>query len=79
MQWLNIITKVADILTSPELQAAWKVLADFVKSLSESEQVAYLSKFEALGGYGCPLNPDCPDCPPEAKPAEEAILEALAA
>lgn len=74
----SLALKVYELLSDPVIKEAFQKLIDWFNKLPEQEQLAYESKFLALGGFGCPCDPNCPDCPDDCKPAEKALLDAAA-
>jgi hypothetical protein len=66
LKWAKLI---ADLLSNPELQAAWKVLLDFLATLSPEKQDEALANLTEAGF--CSAEPI--DYPEAAIPAIEAI------
>lgn len=66
LKWAKLI---ADLLSNPELQAAWKVLLDFIATLTPDKQDEALAQLTTLGF--CSAEPI--DYPEAALPAIDAI------
>lgn len=66
LKWIKIIS---DLLSNPEVQAAWTVLLAFLKTLSPDKQDAFLASLTTPGF--CAV--DGVEAPAEAAPAIEAI------
>lgn len=74
------------------MQPIWDLLQIAIKVLTNEEFIKFLqmllnmpinvaenyaTKFNALhGGFGCPCDPECPDCPDDCKDIESKLLSA---
>jgi hypothetical protein len=77
MQLIVLLSALAKLLSDPETLAVAQKFIEWFKTLSKPQQLAYASKFEGFGSYGCPHGDDCPDCPPEFDQIEATLYSAM--
>lgn len=77
MQLLSIAAFLAKLLADPTLQALTAQFIAWLKTLTPAQQLAFASKYETHGGFGCSHGEDCPQCPDELLPVQEALFASL--